>query len=212
MLSFTIQATLAQHSVLTVGDWIKVPVSSSDKTFFDLRVKELEPSDAVSVIETEMEADVLISVETEEKLAQEEEKARKHAEEVARLQKEAELVALQAEEIASQKSLEKKKRIEELTASLPEEPSAVDGSDVIRCLIRFPNGERYSRNFFPSDPLSLLFLFVDSKGASDREPNAYRLVTQFPRLVVNPPKDGDKDPKFRDLDLGHQAVFFLEDI
>lgn len=208
------QKTLAQHSVLTVGDWIQVAVED-DERVFDLRVKELEPSEAVSVIDTDMEAEVLVSVETEERLAQEEEEARRHAEGVARAQKEAEAAARKAQEDAAIEDAERRKRMEASACTLPEEPLSDVTSGVIACLVRFPNGERHSRRFLISDPISLLFMFVDSKGAAERDPDKYRLVTQFPRRVFERPDEGasSTQPSFGDLSLTEsREVFFLEDL
>ena len=102
----------------------------------------------------------------------------------------AEAQALEAEaEAARRLALRESK-----AAALPPEPleclARVDSGVVERItdrvltfVFRFPDGTRHTRRFLASQPMQLLFDFVDSKGASGKLPGEYRLVTQFPRRV-----------------------------
>jgi len=174
-----LEAALLQHSALSVGDWVEV--RHGDRTF-DLRVRELEPEAAVSVIDTELEAEVHPSVETEERIIAEEMEARRRmAEAAAATQAAAEAAAAEAA-AAAELAATRRRMQEEKAAALPPEPE-VGEVGAVACLFRLPDGSRHSRRFLPTQPVSLLFDYVDSKGASGRDPGSYRLVTQFPRTV-----------------------------
>lgn len=71
-------------------------------------------------------------------------------------------------------------------SSLPAEPAAEGGEATVVCLFRLPDGSRASRRFLLSQPLQLLFDYVDSQGAGGMEFGAYQLVTQYPRRVFVP--------------------------
>ena len=175
-----LETALLQHSALTVGDWIEV---HHEGQTFDLRVRELSPADAVSVIDTEVEAEVHPSVETEERILAEEMEAQRRLAEMAA----AALAAAQAEEAAAAEAAFEAARRKELqeakAAALPEEP--LSDVPVVACLFRFPDGSRHSRRFALTQPMSLLFDFVDAQGASGYLPGQYHLVTQYPRNVFS---------------------------
>ncbi|KAL4537224.1 hypothetical protein Ndes2526B_g04870 [Nannochloris sp. 'desiccata'] len=188
----SLEAALLQHSALTVGDWIEVKNSAGE--LFDLRVRELEPAGAVSIIDTEVEAEVHPSVETEERILTEEMQAQRRMAEAAEAAKknaeeEAEKEAAKVAEIA------RRKVIMDSKAALLEqhypEPDVGSKIPVITCLFRLPDGGRHTRRFSLLDtPLRSLFDFVDSIGASGKLPGEYRLVTQYPRHVFGyPPQE-----------------------
>ena len=52
--------------------------------------------------------------------------------------------------------------MQDKAAALPPEPTVEEGATTA-CLIRLPDGTRLSRRFHASDPLRLLFDFVDAK-------------------------------------------------
>jgi hypothetical protein len=203
------QTSLAQHSVLSTDDWIEV--TAPDGRTFDLRVKHLEPGEAVSVIDTELEAEVLVSVETEERLAEEEAEARRRAAEEESRRRQEEEAFLRQQERAEAAAQDRRGRMDTLAAALPPEPTGAPGhDDIIECLVRMPTGERYSRRFFASDCVGVLFDFVDSKGAAGRSPGSYRLVTQFPRRVIGVE---ERDKELREVGLpGPRELLFLEPI
>lgn len=203
-----LESALLQHSALTVGDWIEVVVPSTGECF-DVRVKELQPADAVSVIDTELEAEVLPSVETEERLITEELEAKRALEAAAkaaeeREREEAAKVEAETVELQRRRSLQEAK-----AASLPNEPEAAD-ENVVYCLFRFPDGGRWTRRFRAAEPVSLLFDFADSKGAGGNEPGEYRLVTQYPRNVFEVITDGEKSLESAGLTRGQRHVLFVE--
>ena len=52
--------------------------------------------------------------------------------------------------------------LQDKAAALPPEPGAEEGATT-SCLIRLPDGTRLSRRFHVSDPVRMLFDFVDAK-------------------------------------------------
>ena len=184
-----LEKALFQHSALTVGDWIEV---EHEGQVFDLRVRELEPAAAVSVIDTEVEAEVHPSVETEERIVAEELEAQRRLA-VAAAAAKAALDAEEAQKLVKAEELARKLALmAEKTAGLPPEPPVAGGgapttttTTTATCLFRFPDGTKHTRRFSFTDPVQILFDFVDSKGASGYMPGQYRLVTQYPRHVFD---------------------------
>lgn len=179
-----LEAALLQHSCLTRGDWLAVRHGEQQ---YDLRVCDLQPEAAVSVIDTDLEADINPSIETEERIREEYEAASQRAAAAAaaaaaavRQQQEAEVAAEEA--AARQEAVRLAKE-----AALPAEPAPDCGQPLASCLFRLPDGARLSRRFLLSSPMQLLFDFVDSKGASGWAPGSYSLVSQYPRRVFAPP-------------------------
>lgn len=202
-----LERCMLQHSCLTVGDWVTV---EHDGEEFDLRVKELEPEHSVSVIDTEMEAEVHPSIETEERILQEELEARRLMEERERAKREEEELLAREEEDKAEYRAKHAESVQEKRESLPEEPS--QDADSIEILFRFPNGEKHKRVFRASDPVSHLFHFVDAMGASFLMPGSYTLVSQYPRRVI---ECGSTSECLRDIDYvspGGKYMLFLEPI
>jgi ubiquitin fusion degradation protein 1 len=206
-----LEVALLQHSCLTVGDWIEVKKASSGEVF-DLRVRELDPAEAVSIIDTEVEAEVHPSVETEERiLAEEMEAQRRMAEVAAAVQKEAEEEA--EKEAAKVAEIARRRALMEAKAAALErdypEPSIESGVPTTTCLFRLPDGGRHTRKFSLLDtPLRSLFDYVDSIGASGKLPGEYRLVTQYPRHVFEYPQE--RSEKLMAAG-GQQGVVLLKD-
>lgn len=212
-----LETALLQHSALTEKDWVQV--HHEGKTW-DLRVRELSPAHAVSVIDTDLEAEINPSIETEDRIRAEEEEAQRRLEAVARaaledaarLRTEAEAEAAAAEQ-AELERLSRLKVAAEKAAALPPEPS-VDGVDgvepalVASCLFRFPDGGRHARRFLLTDPVQLMFDFVDAQGGSGLPPGGYHLVTSYPRRVFTEAEAGQRmeEAGFRNS----REVLFLE--
>lgn len=179
---------LSTRSAVSEGDWLPVEVTG---TQFRLRVQQLRPTQQVSVIDTEMEAEVEPSIETEQRLKVEAEENRRREVEMERMavaalaQKEA-AEAKAAEEAARQEARAVKEAADwerirqEKEASLPPEPPA-GTQGCTTCLVRFPDGSRHARRFRHIDPLASVFQFVDAQGGSRQPPGSYSLVTQYPR-------------------------------
>jgi len=204
-----LEGVLLEHSCLTVGDWISV--SFQDRSF-DLRVRNLEPSQAVSVIDTDLDAEIHPSIETEEKILAEEMAARRAMEERLRAEKEAEKIEQEQLE-ERQRRLEEHEKIKfEKSSTLPPEPSDEDvdiKQSSMKLLVRFPNGEKHARRFLMTDNLGTVFHFVDAMGASGYFPGEYRLVTQYPRAVLS----SDADTMLESIghfSPGKSQVLFLE--
>ena len=104
-----------------------------------------------------------------------ERKKKAEAEELA--QKE----AAEREEI--RKIQERKDRIKklkiDLVSEIPEEPSSSD--DVIRVVIKLPEGQRLERRFKKCDSLKILYYYVFCHPES---PDEFDITTNFPRKVL----------------------------
>ncbi|GBF92625.1 hypothetical protein Rsub_05239 [Raphidocelis subcapitata] len=185
----------ALHAVcaLTEGDWVQVPFGGET---YALRVLELQPDPAVSVIDTDIACDVGPSIETEGYLRAREEELAREQERQRQLQEEREALALQALAAAEAQQAEEQQRAAEdaarrlriaaaAAAALPPEPGT--SQPHATCAVRLPGGERLQRRFGPSDPVAALFDWVDSNGAGGMWPGEYRLVSAYPRRVFEPP-------------------------
>lgn len=109
---------------------------------------------------------------------QENEFARKEAEEESLLQEQLEEAKRQSEEEARRKEeQEKARQVLEAEQTLPSEPEADCGKPLANIRFRTPS-ETFSRRFLASDPLSVLLLFLRSKGY---RPEEYKVLSTFPR-------------------------------
>ena len=91
--------------------------------------------------------------------------------------------------------------------ALPAEPVTGGSEPTVTCAVRFPDGTRVQRRFLCACSLTCLFGWVDSLGAGGQDPDQYRLVSQFPRQVLeaNVPSQ-----TFADAGLTQQQAFLLE--
>ncbi|GIL42788.1 hypothetical protein Vafri_169 [Volvox africanus] len=228
-----LEAELMGHSTLTEGDWITVGHGGRD---WPVRVQELQPSDAVSVLDVDIAADVVPSLEAEEYLRRWEEEQRQQEARLAQLAKErAAREAAEAAERAAQEAAEAVERAarkaaeaaaaeaaaaareamrERLAASLPAEPdvspSFSSSESVLTCAFSLPDGSRISRRFAIGTAVQALFDFVDSRGAGGWERGSYQLVTRMPRRVVGAEVSAE-GRTLRDLGLaGGSEAFLLE--
>jgi len=201
-----LERALLRHSCLTEGDWIQV--WSAGKAY-DLRVESLEPSGAVSIIETDVEAEVAPSMENEAEVAAAEEAARRRvdAEAEAERQRQAAEEAEAAQRAAREQEAEKVRQ--ETEAALPAEPSPSEAepSLLTNCLVRLPNGARSSRRFRLADDAALLFRWVDSLSGTGLAPGKYRLVALHPRRVLEPGSAPGRDLRAAGLASGQEALF-----
>ena len=205
-----LETCLLRHSCLTVGDWVTVV---HGEHAFDLRVKELQPEPSVSVIDTEMEAEVHPSVETEERIFQEEMEARRLLEERERQRREEEEAAKIAEEQQQEQRERHAAMVREKLSSLPSDPVDDSSPEALRIMFRFPDGAKYTRTFLPCQSAGILFHFVDAMGAHGLDPGTYRLVSQYPRHVFEYQIQDSR--RIEELPLyspGSKVVLFLEPI
>jgi ubiquitin fusion degradation protein 1 len=93
-LESLLQVTLMQHTALTEGDWIEVGVPGDVSGPQRLQVMELRPDKSVSLLDTDLEADVTPSREYMDRIETEQAEARAAAEAQA---------AVEAEELRRQR-------------------------------------------------------------------------------------------------------------
>jgi len=186
-IKLVLEAVLHRYATLTVGDVVSVDVA--DKTH-ELRVLELQPESAVSVIETDLEVDIAPSVENEEAVAAAEAEEAKRWAEAQRVAEEearrkAEATRLVAEEEARRAAAEaERERWRVAKAStLPPEPAAAE-PNLVTVMVRMPDGSRCSRRYQKADPLQLLYDAVEAH--TGLEPGRYQLVRTLPREVFSP--------------------------
>ncbi|KAK9833421.1 hypothetical protein WJX81_003671 [Elliptochloris bilobata] len=187
-----LEAALARHSTLSEGDWLTAAHAGRS---YELRVQKLHPAAAVSVIDTEMEAEVEPSIETQARLLAAEQEERLRQEELARVaaereaQARAEAEAAEAAQAAAaaieeQRADDHERRRQASAAELrPEPPLGEPG--VATCVVRLPDGRRCAQRFRGSDPLGQLFAWVDAQGGGGAGFGPYNLVAMYPRRVVS---------------------------
>jgi hypothetical protein len=71
-----------------------------------------------------------------------------------------------------------------VAASLPPEPPVGCTDAILSGMFQMPDGARHVRRFRLSAPVAEMFDFVESVGAGGMGKGAYRLVTRFPRRVL----------------------------
>jgi len=257
-----LEAALSRLTVLTEGDWVRAELpgvleegdaglgedaaadpatrAAAATSAYLLRVVELRPGAAVSIMETDLATDVGPSIETEgylraeeERRAREEERARQGLERAAA---EAEAAQRAAADAAARRAAAALRRRAACAAALPPEPDPSDSSGAVTCALRLPAGARVQRRFPLGAPLSALFDFAESAGAAEQvegatEPKdggvqppqkqrrAFALVSQFPRRVfVEEEEEGGSgggrggDRPLRDcgLSAGEQVALMVE--
>jgi ubiquitin fusion degradation protein 1 len=228
-----LEAALSRLTVLTEGDWVRAELPGvlekegedesaaspatepTTTTPYLLRVVELRPGAAVSILETDLATDVGPSIETEgylrdeqERLAREEERARQEMERAAAEAAAAERAAADA---AARRAAARLQRRAACAAALPPEPPSGADDAFITCALRLPGGERAQRRFLLDAPLSALYDFAESVGAEGgggmeeeneaaeddgeqrqrrpRRRRGFALVSQFPRRVFEDDDD-----------------------
>jgi len=109
---------------------------------------------------------------------QKREVALKEAEEESRLQEQVEEAKRRSEQEAREaEEREKARQVREAELTLPPEPAADSGAPLANIRFRTPS-ETFARRFLASDPLSILLLFLRSKGY---RPEEYKVLSTFPR-------------------------------
>lgn len=95
----------------------------------------------------------------------------------------------------------------EIAAALLAEPDSSCQEAVLRGMFQLPDGSRIQRRFLLSSSASDVFNFVESIEAGGFMPNSYRIVTRYPRRVLESGASGAL------IDSGFgpgQEVFVLE--
>eukprot|EP00308_Calcidiscus_leptoporus_P012138 CAMPEP_0119377762 /NCGR_PEP_ID=MMETSP1334-20130426/46502_1 /TAXON_ID=127549 /ORGANISM="Calcidiscus leptoporus, Strain RCC1130" /LENGTH=420 /DNA_ID=CAMNT_0007396779 /DNA_START=118 /DNA_END=1380 /DNA_ORIENTATION=- len=182
------------RTTLSVGDEIEV----GEEKRHALRILELKPESAVSLIDTDLEVEVSPSVEEEEQVAH----ARAQAEAAAAAQAAAAQAAAAAaamaeaearraieEQIAATAAAETERRLRRsvAVAALPA-PPASSSEGVVSVAIRCPDGQRLLCRFDRQTPLEALFLLVEAEWheaeGSRLLPADFKLVSAFPRRAL----------------------------
>lgn len=192
-----LERELHYRTTLSAGDELRVSdVEGALGTYepastYALRIVALEPEGAGSIIDTDLEVEVMPSVEFEAAMAAEAAKQRARQEaleaqmraqveaqaEASRMAAEA-LAHAQAEEVRLQQ--ERQARREAATSALPPEPAEGGVSVQVRC----PDGTKCARRFEPTSALDALFALVESSAWEGAPATGYALVASYPRRVV----------------------------
>ena len=168
-----LESELMLRTTLSQGD--RIVVREGDESYV-LRVVDLEPESAISLIDTDLEVDILPSVQAEAAAAAEAEaerrlqEAKRLAEERRRQEEEAAAAAAaaqqqQAADAAAAAAARRQQRRELAAAALAalaaEDP--MDDGRAVSVAIRCPDGARCVGRFAPSAPLSALFMLVEAQ-------------------------------------------------
>jgi len=209
-----------------VGDELKV--SDEDGalgTFapvqtYALRIIALEPEEAVSIIDTDLEVDVLPSVEAEEKeKAEADAAAARQAALDAQIKAQMEAAAA-AERAAAEKAAAeaaaaeqqqqaRQSRREAALARLPAEPAGGESVGTVRVQVRCPDGTRTARSFAQTADAWSLFDLVEASGWPNEGNDGYVLVASYPRRVFRRAEAEGKS--LVDVGLsGKQEALFVE--
>lgn len=219
-----LEGLLATHSTLTVGDLLVLDTTAGGEAVrHTLRVVELLPEEAVSVIETDLEVVLDVSEEAEAAAAA---RARAEAAAAAAAAAAAHAAAhaLEAQRAkqanSSAGAAQRRSAAHALLGSHPAPAAGARGS--VHVAVRLPGGaaQRIMRLWNAEEaPLAALFAWVDTlpgvlDGAVDGATGDYRLVSAFPvRRVWGRPAEGD-DTSLRAAGLlpGSQEVLNLEPV
>ncbi|KAH9090975.1 hypothetical protein Ae201684P_006377 [Aphanomyces euteiches] len=155
-----LERTLHTHTTLTEGDILLV---RHGKITFEVLVHNIEPSPQVTILNVDLEVDLLPSEAIEKKKA-------------------AEQAAIQAKIDAEKQQLrleEKTRRQADAAARLPAEPPQNEG---IKLMLRTPEGAQHVRRFHNSDSVSTLYDFITS--VTGYTPGSFRATANYPRRVI----------------------------
>jgi len=198
------------YSTLTKGDSIAIKHEGAE---IELFVLELQPADAVCVVETELEVDFAPSVINEEErqrhAAEMHEQAmqREAAERAAAEAAAAEAAAAEHRAAEAAAAEDRRTQRQEASAALPPEPAA--GADVTTVLVRMPEGPRISRRFPSTTHLSAVRRWVEASSPPERPMRSFNLVSNFPRFVSSSDNTG---LSLEEAGLHPQATLFVNEI
>jgi len=210
------RAIESTFTTLNKGDSIVVPVDGLEIEVF---VVELQPADAVCVIDTELSVDFVRSVINEEEQlerAQQLEQERRLEEQAAKAIAEAQAAAeaaaaaKAAEEAAEAKAAAEAQTAaarEETANALPPEPAA--GADVTTVLVRMPDGPRISRRFAKDTALALVRTWVEASSPAARAMARFELVSNYPRFAASA---ANADKTLDEAGMHPQATFFVNEL
>ena len=207
-------------TTLSKGDSIVVPVAGHGDV--EVFVVDLQPEDAVCVIDTELEVDFAMAFENNEEreqraaelaaekaLEEQAQRALEEARKAAEDQAEAEAKAAAAQAAAEAKAAEEARTAaarEVTAAALPPEPEA--GPDVTTVLCRMPEGNRVQRRFPKDATLAMVRQWVEASSPPERPMKTFELVSNYPRFVGSADKGA---VTLVEAGLHPQATFFVNE-
>ncbi|ETV84014.1 hypothetical protein, variant 2 [Aphanomyces astaci] len=179
-----LERTLHTHTTLTEGDILLV---RHGKVTFEVAVKEIVPEPQVTILNVDLEVDLLPSEAIDRQIT---------AKQVAAQQL---VAAEQAQQRLHEQSLQ---RQADALARLPPEPPLDDDAGVIKLMVRTPDGSQHARRFAASDSVATLYDFVTSiTGLA-----SFLMATNYPRRVIPLSTLPLQDAGFR----GRQEAVFVE--
>ncbi|KAF0686615.1 Aste57867_21587 [Aphanomyces stellatus] len=178
-----LERTLHSHTTLTEGDILLV---RHGKLTFEVQVKEIAPEPQVTILNVDLEVDLLPSEAVERKLAADAAAAQKERDAQARVAR--------LEQETTQRKVE-------AAARLPPEPLATDG---IKLMVRTPEGTQQARRFHTTDLVSNLYDFITS--LTGYTPGSFRATMNYPRRVIENSVLPLRDAGF----AGKQEALFVE--
>ena len=188
-----LERELLLRTTLSAGDELRVREGGAD---YALRIVSLDPEGAASIIDTDLEVDVLPSVEAETAAAAEAAaaaarqaaldaaiEARRTAEaEATAAAADAERAAAAAAEEAAAARAARRDAAATALAGVPD--VAAGGGASVGVAIRLPDGTRCTRRFAPEAPLASLFALVEASAWAEC-PAHFALAASYPRRVFS---------------------------
>ena len=121
----------------------------------------------------------------------------------------------EAEATEAQRVAQLKARREAKAETLPDEPavgsSSPGGAKVARVLVRTPGGGRKERRFFADSSVGDVYAWVDTLASEENVPASFRLVTSYPRQVLDAEGDRSLHDALGDAMQGGQVALFVEE-
>ena len=183
MIKACLQENLRRHATLTVGDILSIWFRGRS---YRLRVHELRPESYGSLIDTDVEVELLVSEEYEQKIQK-------------------------PVDAATPKSLESETGVEnDADTVLDEEPTG-SGDHVIECKIKTAEGVTKTRKFLKQSDFKELFIFAYSVcggRAVVKSLSCLQLNTRFPKRVFSFHEACD-GRTFADFGFSPQEVFLV---
>jgi len=175
-LEGVLHAALQPLCCLTLGDALVVRHAGEEHV---MEVVALQPADAVSLIDTDLQVDLSPSLQEQVRL-----EAEQHAAAAA------EVHAQQAQAEAAAAAVEVAERAAAAAHRLPLEPP-LEGAEgkVVTVAVRLLSGGRVQRRFLANAPLQQIFDFLDGGGHVTSD--SYALCSAFPRRVFTSAQAGE---------------------
>uniref|UniRef100_A0A7S4BTC4 UBX domain-containing protein n=1 Tax=Chrysotila carterae TaxID=13221 RepID=A0A7S4BTC4_CHRCT len=193
------------RTTLSEGDELEVGTGAERHV---LRILELKPESAVSLIDTDLEVEVNASVEEEEEVAAAEAERRRAEAAAAAFaaEQEAKRAAAAAAAAAAEREAEEREKAAAAAAREEREgrrreaaavlqsgslasASGGSGGGEVKVVVRCPDGSRCSGTFARTAPLALLFALVEAEWVealgAPLLPQEFRLAASYPRRAFD---------------------------